>query len=345
MPKRRRVTIADVAARVGLTSITVSRALNRPELVKPETRSRIEAAASELGYVPNAFARGLKHSESRLIGFVTASVDNPFYAEMIKAVSRHAKRHNYAILLFDTDGEPWLEAKAIETLLSYQAAGIILSPVSDEPHYRPAYVERLRNSDVAVVQLDRTLADAGFSAVVLDNAWAGECAARHLLQRVFAETDAVFERRATDLLVVAGPERSRITQERLAGVRKALARRTSTTALSLDIVWGDYTLAPARERVSEHIESRGMPGAIFGLNQLITLGALQAMKAHGIAPDTLSVVSVDRLPYLDIFDIHVPCVVHDGFHAGQRALEMLLERIAEPELAPQTETVRGVLIE
>lgn len=342
MPRNRRVTISDVAARVGLTNITVSRALNRPEMVKPETRSKIEAAASELGYVPNAFARGLKHSRSRLIGFVTASVDNPFYAEMIKAVSRHAKRHNYAILLFDTDGEPWLEANAIETLLSYQAAGIILSPVSDEPDYQPDYIERLIHSDVAVVQLDRTLHDAAFSSVVLDNSWAGQCAAAHLLERVFAGPSAD-DQSSSRLLVAAGPEHSRIARQRLAGVHQALAE--SEHDITVDVLWGDYTLEPARAQVSHYLEAHGMPRAIFGMNQLITLGALQAMKSHGIAPDALRVISIDRLPYLDLFDIHVPCVVHDGFRAGQQALDLLLERIADPELPPQTLTVRGELIE
>ncbi|HET7315488.1 LacI family DNA-binding transcriptional regulator [Salinisphaera sp.] len=342
MSKNRRVTIADVAARVGLTNITVSRALNRPEMVKPETRSRIEAAASELGYVPNAFARGLKHSKSRLIGIVTASVDNPFYAEMIKAISRHAKQHNYAILLFDTDGEAWLEANAIETLLSYQAAGIILSPVSDQPDYAPDYIERLHNSDMAVVQLDRTLYNAGFSSVVLDNVWAGQCVATHLLKRVFTG-QAAPPGGPSRLLVAAGPEHSIISRARLAGVQSTLAE--SGHGIDTVVLWGDYTLESTRDQVGAYIENNGIPRAIFGMNQLITLGALQAMKSHGIAPDTPSVISIDRLPYLDIFDIRVPCVVHDGFHAGRQALELLLERVTDPELPRQTVTVRGTLVE
>ena len=280
MAKNRRVTIADVAARVGLTNITVSRALNRPEMVKAETRSKIEAAASELGYVPNAFARGLKHSESRLIGFVTASVDNPFYAEMIKTVSRHAKRHNYAILLFDTDGEAWLEANAIETLLSYQAAGIILSPISDEPDYRPDYIERLHNSDVAVVQLDRTLYNADFSSVVLDNVWAGQCVAAHLLKRVFAEATEPATDEPSRLLVAAGPEHSIITRERLDGVQTTLAE--NEPGVDLDVLWGDYTLEPAREAVGAYIAAHGMPGAIFGRN--IGCGARRRAPVDGVAP-------------------------------------------------------------
>lgn len=342
MPRNRRVTIADIAARVGLTNITVSRALNRPEMVKAETRSKIKVAAQELGYVPNAFARGLKHSRSRLIGFVTASLDNPFYAEMIKAISRHAKQHNYAILLFDTDGEPWLEANAIETLLSYQAAGIILSPISDQPDYQPDYLTQLHDSDAAVVQLDRTLHNADFSSVVLDNEWAGQCAATHLLNRL---TDTAPETSAgpARLLVVAGPKHSRITCQRLAGVRDTLDK--SGRDVIVDVLWGDYTLEPARLQVSEYLDCHGLPQAIFGMTQLITLGALQALKSHNIPADTLDVISIDRLPYLEIFDIHVPCVVHDGFYAGQQALALALDRIDNPELPPQTVTVRGTLIQ
>ncbi|SPJ32813.1 LacI family DNA-binding transcriptional regulator [Kushneria phyllosphaerae] len=339
MPASRKVTIADIARHVGMTNITVSRALNKPEMVRPATRERIEQAALELGYVPNAFARGLKRSDSRLIGVVTASLDNPFYAEMIKAISRHAKQHDYAIMLFDTDGDPRLEAMAIETLLSYQAAGLILSPVSDEPDYRPNYLTRLQASDIAVVQLDRTLHDCGFSAVVLDNPGAGERVARYLLAHVFTPDRRTREDR---LLVVAGPEHSRISRERLHGVQTALGEQAGD--VGIDVLWGDYTLAPAVAQVRGYLKTHGVPRAIFGLNQLITLGALKALREAGIDRDQLSVIGIDRLPYLDIFDITVPCVVHDGYRAGAQALEQLLVQMRDPQAAPCTLTVRGELV-
>ena len=99
MNKKKSVTISDIAKRVGMTTITVSRALSKPDLVKPATLARILEVARELDYVPNAFARGLKRSESLIIGVITASVDNPFYSEMIKAISREAKKHGYTIML------------------------------------------------------------------------------------------------------------------------------------------------------------------------------------------------------------------------------------------------------
>lgn len=155
MNKKVSATITDVARRVNVTTITVSRAFNKPHLVKPGTLERILAAARELDYVPDAFARSLKRSESLIVGLITASVDNPFYGEMIKAISREAKLHGYTTMLIDTDGLPDLEEKAVQTLLGYRVAGIILSPVSDEPAYQPGYLSVLRNGEVPVVQLDR----------------------------------------------------------------------------------------------------------------------------------------------------------------------------------------------
>ncbi|MGP2690134.1 LacI family DNA-binding transcriptional regulator, partial [Serratia nevei] len=109
-------TIVDIARRARVTNITVSRAFNKPELVKPETRERIHAIAKELNYVPNAFAQGLKSSSSQIIGIVTSSMYNPFYSGLIKTVSRIARQQGYQIMLFDTDGSEEAEMRAIQAL-------------------------------------------------------------------------------------------------------------------------------------------------------------------------------------------------------------------------------------
>lgn len=233
MNKKKSVTISDIAKRVNMTTITVSRALNKPDQVKPATLARILEVARELDYVPNAFARGLKRSESLIIGVITASVDNPFYSEMIKAISREAKQHGYTIMLVDTDELAELESKAVDTLLGYRVAGIILSPVSDEPSYQPDYLERLGNGKTPVVLLDRTIHDSPFSRVVLDNYHSGIQAAHYLL------------RQTPDLkrlLVLTGPEHSRITVERLKGLREVLAEHPQ---VQVEVQAGDYTLMPS----------------------------------------------------------------------------------------------------
>ncbi|WP_213881607.1 LacI family DNA-binding transcriptional regulator [Pseudomonas sp. dw_358] len=329
MSKKVPVTVSDIARRVNMTSQTVSRALNKPDLVKPATLAKILKVAEELDYVPNAFARSLKRSESLIIGLITASVDNPFYSEMIKAISREAKKHGYTIMLIDTDGSEELESKAVDTLLGYRVAGIVLSPVSDEPHYRPAYLNRLSNGDMPVVQLDRALPDSPFSHVVLDNYESGLKGARYLLAQ---KPDM---RR---LLVLTGPAHSRISEERLRGVKAALAEAGKPVELA--VFAGDYTLEPSYLSTLAYLREQARPDAIFGFNQLITLGALKALRDQGIAHEQVAICGIDRLPFADIFGIPIACIAHDASRAGSQAVQLLLARIQDAGL-PRSQVVIG----
>lgn len=330
MIKPGKATITDIAKRVNMTTVTVSRALNRPEKVKKETLAQILKVARELNYVPNAFARNLKSRESRLFGFVTASLDNPFYGEIIKAITREAKKREYSLMLFDTDGSPELEARAIDTLLSYQVAGIILSVISDDDDYRPSYLPKLEMADIPVVQIDRKLADAPFAGVYLDNQESG-----------YRGICALLDQGHRHFLVVGGPERSNITLSRLEGIRKALAEFPEPT--SLDVLHGDYTQAPAREAVGEYLASGKRPDAIFGLNILITLGALEAIRFHGISREDIQLFSIDQVPYADLYGEPIPCISHDTYGLGVCAINMLLKKIDDPDHVSSDEVVTGQL--
>lgn len=332
MTKRSQVTITDIAKHVGMTNMTVSRALKKPEKVRPETREKILAAANELGYVPNAFASHLRSRKNRLIGLVTASVDNPFYSEVIKAISRAAKEHDYTIMLIDTDGSPELEEVAIDTLLSYQVAGIILSPVSDDASYRPNYLERLRNANLPVVMLDRTLDVKDFSRVVLDN---------HLAGRLLGEL--LVKKNIERVLTLTGPSGSQITRHRLAGLKEAYEE--AGVPLSLEQRPGDYTLQPAYRDMAAHLRQDKLPDAVFGFNQLITLGAMRALHDAHVSRDDVLVVGIDRLPYADIFDVSIPCAVHDTYQLGHEAFRLLFEQIKDPTTDGRELTISATLIQ
>ncbi|MEB0078656.1 LacI family DNA-binding transcriptional regulator [Pseudomonas sp. CCI3.2] len=320
------VSISDIARRVNMTPTTVSRALNKPDLVKPATLARILEVARELDYVPNAFARGLKSSESLILGVITASVDNPFYSVMIKAISREAKKHGYTIMLVDTDGLDELETKAVETLLSYRVAGIILSPVSDEPGYQPDYLARLSSGETPVVMLDRVLHNSAFSQVALDNYQSGFKGARYLLGQ-----NPNIER----LLVLTGPEHSHITEQRLSGFRAGLEGHGRP--VQVDVCPGDYTLEPSHQATLAYL-AHSRPDAIFGFNQLITLGAMSALRDMNIAHDSVVICGIDRLPFADIFGVPIACIAHDAERAGTSAVSLLLKRIHQPH-APQEQVV------
>lgn len=330
MTKPGKATITDIAKRVNMTTVTVSRALHQPEKVKKETLEQILAVARELNYVPNAFARSLKGQQSRLFGLVTASLDNPFYGETIKAITREAKKRDYTLMLFDTDGSPELEARAVDTLLSYQVAGIILSVISDDDDYHPSYLPKLEMAGIPVVQIDRKLPSAPFAGVYLDNEESG-----------FRGAQALLGQGHRRFLAVGGPQRSNITLSRLEGIRRALDQCTEPT--SLDVLYGDYTQAPARVAVREYLASGERPDVIFGLNMLITLGSLEALRQQGLSRSDVALFSIDQVHYAEIYGDPIPCVSHSCAELGLAAINLLLEQIDEPDNAAGDAVVEGTL--
>ncbi|MBK5004646.1 LacI family DNA-binding transcriptional regulator [Pseudomonas sp. S32] len=331
MAKPGKATITDIAKRVNMTTVTVSRALNQPEKVKKSTLAHILEVARELNYVPNAFARSLKNQESRLIGLVTASLDNPFYGEIIKAITREAKRRDYTLMLFDTDGSPALEEKAVDTLLSYQVAGIILSVVSDAEDYCPAYLPKLEQAAIPVVQIDRKLHDATFAGVYLDNEESGLRGMRAVLAQGYRH-----------VLVVGGPARSAITQARLAGIRRAIEE--CPDPVTLDVLEGDYTQAPACDRTAAYLQGGARPQVIFGLNNLMTLGALEALRSQGLSRADIQLFSIDQVPYAELHGEPIACVSHSSYEAGAGAIGMLFEAIDEPGRTQADLTIKGTLL-
>ncbi|WP_417503441.1 LacI family DNA-binding transcriptional regulator [Marinomonas gallaica] len=327
---KKKATITDVARKVGMTTITVSRALNTPEKVKQETLKKILAAAHELHYVPNAIARNLKSQESRIIGLVTASIDNPFYAHTFKAINRIAKSHNYSLMLFDTDGSEELEQKAIETLMGYQASGIILSAVSDADDYTPAYLHKLELTQIPVVQIDRKISCSSFPGVYLDNFNSGYKAMKSLLSKGFQ-----------NILVLAGPKESCITIDRINGIQKAL--EDCTLPISLTIKYGDYQKEKSKNAMLECIKSGQRPEAIFGLNILITIGAMEALQEAKLGIDQAHIMSIDDIPYSNAFGRPIPCVHHDTYELGASAVSMLLELIKNPAKKIDDGAIIGVL--
>ena len=243
---KKKTNINDVARRVGMTSITVSRALNTPEKVKKETLEKILCAAKELNYVPNAIARNLKSQQSRIIGLITSSIDNPFYTNTFKAVNRVAKANNYSLMLFDTDGSEELEQKAVETLMGYQVSGIILSAVSDSDAYAPSYLNKLQLAHIPVVQIDRKISSAPFPGVYLDNFNSGYKGMKQFLTLGYK-----------DVLVLAGPEQSNITIDRVNGIKQAI--KECGVDIKLNVQYGDYNKELSREAVHKVIAGKQLP--------------------------------------------------------------------------------------
>ena len=126
--REQRATILDVAARAGVHAATVSRTINVPEKVAPETRRRVEAAIEDLGFVPNRAARGLITGRTGNVAVIVPDITNPHFAALVRSVERSARQSDLQVLLVDTGEHADDEVRAVESLSREVDGFIVVSP-------------------------------------------------------------------------------------------------------------------------------------------------------------------------------------------------------------------------
>ncbi|MFF2486410.1 LacI family DNA-binding transcriptional regulator [Microbacterium sp. NPDC058062] len=322
----RRVSMADVAERAGVSGQTVSRVVNASPRVDPETRARVEAAMTELGYRPHRAARALRTGRTQTIGLVVSTLASVGNSRMLQAVADAAATRGYAltVVTLGADGVPTPPplaagassgasgrvgpvAAAFERLAEQGVDGaIVLNEAT----------ARVRGADVGAAGLRLVVVDSPrddrFGVVETDHAGGARLAVKHLLSLGHATVHHL-----------AGPEGSFAAAERERGWREALS---ATGAPVPPVVRGDWTSASGFAAASVLLESGAT--AVFAANDQMALGVLRAVAESGRAvPEDVSVVGFDDVA--DAADYRPPLTtVRQDFDAlGSRAVAALVDGI------------------
>src|SRR5438552_14132830 len=149
-----KVTIHDVARHAGVSAMTVSRVVNERPRVSVDTRKRVQASISKLGYVPNRLARGLIQRKTGALGVIVPDVANPFFTLVVRGAEDVAWRAGYHVILCDTQGDLERERGYLEDMVAFQVEGVLIAPVGDRsrPHLR-----MLTRNNVPFVLIDRSV--------------------------------------------------------------------------------------------------------------------------------------------------------------------------------------------
>src|SRR5689334_2748689 len=124
-------SIKEVARLAGVSVGTVSNVLNRPDMVAPETRERVQAAITRLGYVRNGSARQLRAGRSRTIAVVALDLANPFFIDVLSGVESAAQRDRLTVMVFNSSKDAGREERLIEELAEQRPLGVLITPVND----------------------------------------------------------------------------------------------------------------------------------------------------------------------------------------------------------------------
>ena len=180
--KRKKATMADVAAAVGVSKTTISRYLHGDyEFMSEETRKKIEVVVQELNYRPNRAAQSLKSDRSNCIGFTIADIGNPFSSLLIKGVQAECRRRGSQLLIADADNNKDQEMKNIETFMNEQTDGIIINSVGNNAEF----IKKTSQTEESkpMILLDRSYEDVVCDSVVNDN----EAVTKKMLEELQAQ--------------------------------------------------------------------------------------------------------------------------------------------------------------
>ena len=226
MAKAARATISDVAkaAKTGKTSI--SRYLNgEKHLLSDDLLGRIEKAIAELDYRPSLMARGLKHGRTRLIGLIIADITNPYSVNVLSGIEAACREKGFTLLVCNTNNELDQELHYLDLLRSYQVEGIVVNAVG----MREDGLNRLQQSALPMVLIDRKIPEFACDVVGLDNTQAATTATEHLVEKGFEA-----------LLFLSEPLGSVNTRrERLSAFRQTLQRHTGIVAENAEVPLND----------------------------------------------------------------------------------------------------------
>ena len=262
----RRVTLADVARAAGTSTITVSRALRRPEMVSEALRTRIGAVVRDLGYVPDPAARALASQRSDVIGVLIPSVTNAVFSDVLRGIYDAVGTGPWNVQLGNTRYDPALEEDLIRVFLSQRPAGLIVAGIDQSPAARAA----LEAASCPIVQIMETTADPIDMVVGFSHDAAARDATAHLLDRGYD---------APAFLCARMDPRSLRRRE---GFRAALAARGRAPGPELTTA-EPSSVGLGAELLDRLLEAHPEADAVFCNNDDLALGVLFAAQRRGLA--------------------------------------------------------------
>jgi DNA-binding LacI/PurR family transcriptional regulator len=320
-------TEADVAELAGVSQSAVSRAFTPGASVSAETRRKILSAARRLGYHPNLIARSLSTKRSNIVGLAARSLENPFYAQVVKELSERLSASDRHILLFAASSDE-SAGPAVETFLSYQIDALVLTATSPSR----ALVRHCRKAGVPVVLINRDTLLDGVSTVRGENKRAGETVAAFLIA-------GGHERVA----FIGGSETSSISRER----QIAFEQRLGAAGMGpVTVRFGHYTFEGAAAAARLLLSSPRRPDAIFCASDYMAFAALDvARREFGLKLGAdLSVVGVDDVAEASHAAYDLTTFSQPPAALAEAAIGIINAHMADPGAFDQRFEVHGELI-
>nr|WP_218170966.1 LacI family DNA-binding transcriptional regulator [Pseudomonas yamanorum] len=304
----------DVARIAGVSTSTVSHVLNGTRKVSPDTVQAVQSAIRQLGYIPNTLARSLARSTTNTIGVAISALSNHYFSETVHAMETECAKHGYMMLFVDTHDDPEQELRVVTALHHRRVDGILLAPSTGS-----LALEYLLANEVPAVLVDRMMSDR-FDQVGVENTQSTQALVAHLIEHGHRRIG-----------FISGRAGLGTSDERVAGYQAALLAAQLPFDPQL-LVNGGSSSEPARQATQQLLALDTPPTAIMAGNNLMTLGAMHALRDARIeVPGQMALVGFDDFEWADFFVPRLTLIAQPVQELGAQAVNLLLERMASPK--------------
>lgn len=328
--KKRKPNISDVAKAAGVSIATVSYVINGSRFVSDEAARKVHQAIKELGYIPSSLARGLANKQSKIIGVIFSDISNPFFTSLYVGLESVFSAEGYELILINTGEIHEKQELALKTMLSRQIDGLIIAPTGQ----KSKMLNHIVDAGTPVVLIDRQTPIKKASLIDIDNIEAARQATHHLIQDGYRRIG----------IVIGLPEIS-TSAMRLEGYKKAL-ESCGIPYREEYVICGKSRIEGGYEAVNTLMSLQDPPEAIFTTNNLMTAGALRALRDLGLkCPSDIGIIGFDDIELGDLLTPPLTTIWQPTFEIGVRAAEVILENRKEirivHERLPAKLVIRG----
>ena len=317
-----RVTLKNVAEVCGYTVNTVSRALRDDPKLSESTRTQIQAAAREMGYIRNSLASTLRSGRSHTVAVIVNDLHNLHFCNMLSRMDAALREAGYNMMILCMQLNEALGEQLIHTAISQSVDGILYFPY----HSNRRHIEYMEKNHVPFVLLDRWIQNTVTDNVRCDDVQGGRLAGEHLIK--------LGHRR---FLFLSGVNQSSSQIDRLNGFMEALSAN-GLDRRSVRIIPGEQVEDALADSQMERLLYPRDYTAIVCFRDEVAYPVIRALKDRGLSiPDDISIISFDHLcgemPYLP----KVTSIYSGEGSVAERGVQLLLDRIADPAMPPRVE--------
>ncbi|GEL11290.1 transcriptional regulator, LacI family [Flavobacterium glycines] len=327
MENKKKSTIKDIAAVLGLTPSAVSKALNNHPRISEKTKIAVKEAAIQLDYQPNYLSSALRKGKSNLVGVIIPRVNSHFFSSVVENIEKVLNLNGYNIIMTQSNELYVKECQEIDTLLKIQVDGIIASMANETTNLE--YYQKIK-SKTELVLFDRGEEELNVDYVGIDDYKSSHLVVDHLVSQ-----------NCNRIAHIAGFKHIRIYKERIRGYKDALEKWNLESKENW-IIESNLRLEDGRRIMQQLLDSSERPDAVYVAGDIAALGALQVLLENNIkVPEEIALIGFSDEPFTSLTQPSISTVNQHSDQIGKLTAEAFLERMKNPK----KKTINRIILE